>query len=263
MLQIAAELRLHHITVKNFFSNGRRRLRRAAARINDPERTKRENLRRKEKRKLAAMAQAAAKENNSTITPHVSSPEPVAEPVVKETTVLSPQRRALMEKLADKVHRSAAQKSRITLMNESSPMNLTPPYEEKVPIYDAQLQHITQAAVHTVQHSNQQQQIQPMFTEVSSTTSLSNQQQLLEPISPFVEPYNSLSMDTSPTKFTFDSLIKSDNISLNSFSSLIDDPLTQLTCENPFPLSTSDSLLSLAPPDSPLSSSNWASTLLS
>lgn len=105
---MAAELGLHHITVKNFFSNGRRRLRRAAARLNDPERTRRENQRRKEKRRLAALAASlpgGEKLQNAKTGDH---PEvPAKDPPV----VLSPERRALMEKLAVKVQRSVAQKA--------------------------------------------------------------------------------------------------------------------------------------------------------
>ncbi|KAK7066361.1 hypothetical protein SK128_027859 [Halocaridina rubra] len=118
VLHIAAELGLHHLTVKNFFSNGRRRLRRAAARLNDPERTRRENERRKEKRRLAAKASAALSSgenksnNNSLHSTKVLSPRSSTEsPSPKETPFISLERRALMEKLADKVQRSKAQKS--------------------------------------------------------------------------------------------------------------------------------------------------------
>ncbi|XP_066985670.1 uncharacterized protein [Macrobrachium rosenbergii] len=124
VLHIASELGLHHITVKNFFSNGRRRLRRAAARLNDPERTRRENERRKEKRRLAARASAAALSNGETTKSSGSSssagslaatkssvPTTVESPPPKETTFVSLERRALMEKLADKVQRSKAQRS--------------------------------------------------------------------------------------------------------------------------------------------------------
>ncbi|XP_064098786.1 uncharacterized protein LOC135209990 [Macrobrachium nipponense] len=133
VLHIASELGLHHITVKNFFSNGRRRLRRAAARLNDPERTRRENERRKEKRRLAARASAAALSNGDTnkscsgsgssssssssssagslAATKSSMPTTVESPPPKETTFVSLERRALMEKLADKVQRSKAQRS--------------------------------------------------------------------------------------------------------------------------------------------------------
>lgn len=123
VLHIASELGLHHLTVKNFFSNGRRRLRRAAARLSDPERTKRENERRKEKRRLAALASAAlaggegkggggvgagATSSIKVMAPH--SP-PADSSTTKDTPVVSPERKALMEKLADKVQRSVAQRS--------------------------------------------------------------------------------------------------------------------------------------------------------
>lgn len=118
VLHIASELGLHHLTVKNFFSNARRRLRRAAARLSDPERTKRENERRKEKRRLAALASAtmASVEGRPSVslanTSKVSTPRtPPAESPPPKETVVSPERRALMEKLADKVQRSVAQRT--------------------------------------------------------------------------------------------------------------------------------------------------------
>ncbi|XP_042233992.1 uncharacterized protein LOC121874109 isoform X2 [Homarus americanus] len=118
VLHIASELGLHHLTVKNFFSNGRRRLRRAAARLSDPERTKRENERRKEKRRLTALASALSAGEGKvgaavTSTVKVMSPQtpPADSPPPKETPVVSPERKALMEKLADKVQRSVAQRS--------------------------------------------------------------------------------------------------------------------------------------------------------
>ncbi|KAK8384604.1 hypothetical protein O3P69_014282 [Scylla paramamosain] len=118
VLHIASELGLHHLTVKNFFSNGRRRLRRAAARLNDPERTRRENERRKEKRRLAALASAAqagadGKGVGSSGGTKTSSPRslPADSPPPREAPVVSPERKALMEKLADKVQRSVAQRS--------------------------------------------------------------------------------------------------------------------------------------------------------
>ncbi|XP_037782553.1 uncharacterized protein LOC119578945 [Penaeus monodon] len=118
VLHIASELGLHHLTVKNFFSNARRRLRRAAARLSDPERTKRENERRKEKRRLAALASATMASvegrgsvslTNTSKAPTPRTP-PADSPPPKET-VVSPERRALMEKLADKVQRSVAQRT--------------------------------------------------------------------------------------------------------------------------------------------------------
>lgn len=113
---IASELGLHHLTVKNFFSNGRRRLKRAAARLNDPERTKRENERRKEKRRLATLAstvpsggEARTIINQTRVVP--ARTPPAESPPPRETQVLSPERKALMEKLADKVQRSVAQRT--------------------------------------------------------------------------------------------------------------------------------------------------------
>lgn len=100
---------LHHITVKNFFSNGRRRLRRAAARLNDPERTRRENQKRKEKRRLAALAAAASAANADKNNPRGLG-DGNGDSQGKEPPILSPERRALMEKLAVKVQRSVAQK---------------------------------------------------------------------------------------------------------------------------------------------------------
>ncbi|XP_050713765.1 uncharacterized protein LOC126996891 [Eriocheir sinensis] len=119
VLHIASELGLHHLAVKNFFSNGRRRLRRAAARLNDPERTKRENERRKEKRRLAAQASAANGGGEGKGGPgssggsKTSSPRslPADSPPPREAPIVSPERKALMEKLADKVQRSVAQRS--------------------------------------------------------------------------------------------------------------------------------------------------------
>ncbi|KAK8734488.1 hypothetical protein OTU49_005839 [Cherax quadricarinatus] len=118
VLHIASELGLHHLTVKNFFSNGRRRLRRAAARLNDPERSRRENERRKEKRRLAALSSTLSVGEGKmasvvTSSSRVTSPQmpPADSPLPKETPVVSPERRALMEKLADKVQRSVAQRS--------------------------------------------------------------------------------------------------------------------------------------------------------
>ncbi|XP_045604266.1 uncharacterized protein [Procambarus clarkii] len=115
VLHIASELGLHHLTVKNFFSNGRRRLRRAAARLNDPERSRRENERRKEKRRLAALSSALSIGDGkvAAVVARVTSPQtpPADSPPPKETPVVSPQRKALMEKLADKVQRSVAQRS--------------------------------------------------------------------------------------------------------------------------------------------------------
>lgn len=118
VLHIASELGLHHLTVKNFFSNGRRRLRRAAARLNDPERTRRENERRKEKRRLAALASAAqagteGKGVGFSSGVKTASPrsQPADSPPPREAPVVSPERKALMEKLADKVQRSVAQRS--------------------------------------------------------------------------------------------------------------------------------------------------------
>lgn len=121
VFHIASELGLHHLTVKNFFSNGRRRLRRAAARLSDPERTRRENERRKEKRRLAARASAALTNGehkgsiNSISNTKMLSPQATIEsPPPKETPLVSLERRALMEKLADKVQRSKAQRSLAT-----------------------------------------------------------------------------------------------------------------------------------------------------
>ncbi|KAG0718803.1 hypothetical protein GWK47_051754 [Chionoecetes opilio] len=118
LLHIASELNLHHITVKNFFANARRRLRRAAARLNDPERTRRENERRKEKRRLAALASATqgspeGKGGVGSASVKMSSPRrsPSDSPPPREPPVVSPERKALMEKLADKVQRSVAQRS--------------------------------------------------------------------------------------------------------------------------------------------------------
>ncbi|CAL4080896.1 unnamed protein product [Meganyctiphanes norvegica] len=126
VLHIAQELGLHHLTVKNFFSNGRRRLRRAAARVQDPERTQRENQRRKEKRRLAAIAAAVNNNNNNnnierctvsssigmrSIVSSTSQDNAMDVNTQKEPPQISPQRRALMEKLADKVQRSVAQRS--------------------------------------------------------------------------------------------------------------------------------------------------------
>ncbi|XP_076067996.1 uncharacterized protein LOC143040656 [Oratosquilla oratoria] len=143
---IALTLTLADITVKNFFSNARRRRRRAEARLQDPDRARRENERRKEKRRLAAEARLHSSSsssiaektttglsNNNTTTinnndtsvnhnkkssssPSLSSngspsergvglQEEKAE--VKEMAVLSPERKVLMEKLADKVQRNA------------------------------------------------------------------------------------------------------------------------------------------------------------
>ena len=229
--------------MKNFFSNGRRRLRRAAARLNDPERTRRENLRRKEKRKLAALAAAAAaRENNNVTVPNVSSAETTSEnSPVKDSAVLSPERRALMEKLADKVHRSAAQKSRVTLMNDSL-VTLSNPYDESIPVYDSQLQQLTHATLQ-----------QPIYE-------ISNNQLTADTLSPitYAEPFNNMILDTSTMK-TFDNISKNEALSM---SSLLDDPLTQLTCDPPYLLPPTDSLLSLQT-DSPLSSPSWSSTLLS
>lgn len=121
-LHIASELGLHYLTVKNFFSNGRRRLRRAAAKLSDPERSKRENERRKEKRRLTALASAALASGHSRIggisggmgakamAPSVPA---VDSPSNNQTQLVSPERKALMVKLADKVQRrsGAAQRS--------------------------------------------------------------------------------------------------------------------------------------------------------
>lgn len=134
VLHIASELRLHHVTVKNFFSNARRRVRRAAARLHDPERSKRENRKRKEKRRLAALSAVASAAGATDDAKLASSTErskvgltSASGARVSSTLVngdnsadtsrldtsnnVSPLRRALMEKLADKVQRSAAQKS--------------------------------------------------------------------------------------------------------------------------------------------------------
>ena len=124
VLYIASELHLNHVTVKNFFSNARRRVRRAAARLSDPERSRRENRRRKEKRRLAAIAAAAAAEgqlssDSAQVTNLTKGPQ--GEPV-KEPSTLSPQRKALMEKLADKVQRSAAQRNLTSLPETSAPI---------------------------------------------------------------------------------------------------------------------------------------------
>ena len=114
VLHIASELHLHHVSVKNFFSNARRRVRRAAARLSDPERSRRENCRRKEKRRLAAQAAAAAADGNFTVEASSfssSQKTPQGEVTNREPCTVSPQRRALMEKLANKVQRSAAQRN--------------------------------------------------------------------------------------------------------------------------------------------------------
>ncbi|KAF2366631.1 Homeobox domain [Trinorchestia longiramus] len=134
VLYIASELQLHHVTVKNFFSNARRRVRRAAARLTDPERSKRENRKRKEKRRLAALSLAsgsraagasghcptvenAHKNFKSSTSFKMSAFEQqynasgCDEAHLKSTEIVSPKRRALMEKLVDKVQRSAAQKN--------------------------------------------------------------------------------------------------------------------------------------------------------
>lgn len=110
--------------MKNFFSNGRRRLRRAAARLNDPERTRRENQKRKEKRRLAALAASASAANGdkgggpSSKGSHEGGGGDAHSS--REPPVLSPERRALMEKLAVKVQRSVAQKGLASGIGESA-----------------------------------------------------------------------------------------------------------------------------------------------
>ncbi|KAK3878176.1 hypothetical protein Pcinc_017172 [Petrolisthes cinctipes] len=124
-LHIASELGLHYLTVKNFFSNGRRRLRRAAAKLSDPERSKRENERRKEKRRLTALASAAIANgdgrtgsiNGGTGPKTIATNVPATDsPSNSQTQHVSPERKALMEKLADKVQRrsGAVQRSLAT-----------------------------------------------------------------------------------------------------------------------------------------------------
>lgn len=121
-LHIASELGLHYLTVKNFFSNGRRRLRRAAAKLSDPERSKRENERRKEKRRLTALASAALANGHSRVgaisggmgAKSVAASVPTVDSTSNnQAQLVSPERKALMEKLADKVQRrsGAAQRS--------------------------------------------------------------------------------------------------------------------------------------------------------
>ena len=129
VLHISSELSLHHVTVKNFFSNARRRVRRAAARLSDPEKSRRENRKRKEKRRLAALAAAAAAVAKGFVVADglvVSGTKPQpGEGIQKDQPIISPQRKALMEKLANKVHRSAAQKNLGSLPDFPSNSNMT------------------------------------------------------------------------------------------------------------------------------------------
>lgn len=159
VLHIASELGLHHLTVKNFFSNGRRRLRRAAARLNDPEKTKRENERRKEKRRLAALASAASAGIEgkgglgSSGGSKTSSPRslPADSPPPREAPVVSPERKALMEKLADKVQRSVAQRSLAADLEHASSSAVK---QSASTNHSVQTEHITQQPT-LVQHSAQ------------------------------------------------------------------------------------------------------------
>lgn len=153
VLHIASELGLHHLAVKNFFSNGRRRLRRAAARLNDPERTKRENERRKEKRRLAAQASAANAAGEGKGGPGSSGGSKTASPrsmqadspPPREVPIVSPERKALMEKLADKVQRSVAQRSLAADLEYASSRTTQQPAHAPAP---AQTQHTTLPHTH-------------------------------------------------------------------------------------------------------------------
>ena len=172
VLHIASELSLHHLTVKNFFSNGRRRLRRAAARLNDPERTRRENERRKEKRRLAALASAAqagvegkgglgSSSGVKSVSPRSL---PADSPPPREAPVVSPERKALMEKLADKVQRSVAQRSLAADLEHPPPNTFHQPTHTLHPS-----QHLT----HAHQPTHTPLPLQPTHNTVAQTNILS------------------------------------------------------------------------------------------
>ncbi|XP_018022826.1 uncharacterized protein LOC108678845 [Hyalella azteca] len=141
VLYIASELRLHHVTVKNFFSNARRRVRRAAARLSDPERSKRENRKRKEKRRLAALTAAAwpsldmagnrsLKTSDGSRVPDIQQCSDTSNesPGLTKADQVSPRRRALMEKLADKVQRSAALRNLANSVDATAPATASLPH---------------------------------------------------------------------------------------------------------------------------------------